>query len=102
MLRIDYGCPDTCIWNSDLYFEEEFEMQWLQNPLNLRILREIDHAVPCAFGMQDIDILLIKKHVFCWQHPCFFGMQSAVSENWLESQTSCFCRKPQGRTRQLQ
>lgn len=55
MLRIDYGCPDTCIWNSDLYFEEEFEMQWLQNPLNLRILREIDHAVPCAFGMQDID-----------------------------------------------
>ena len=31
MLRIDYGCPDTCIWNSDLYFEEEFEMQWLHS-----------------------------------------------------------------------
>ena len=55
MLRIECGCPDTCIWDSDLYFEEEFELQWLQNPLNLRILREIDHAVPCAFGMQDID-----------------------------------------------
>lgn len=44
MLKIGYGCPDDICFYIDDEFEEEFELDWLDNDVCKRILKEIDHC----------------------------------------------------------
>ena len=54
ILKITYGESDECLTHIDMEFDGQFEYSWLNDPMNIRILREIDNAEMCSFGIRDI------------------------------------------------
>ncbi len=55
MLKIGYGCPDDIYFYIDLEFDTLFRMEWLEDEMNQRILREVDHCIYNGFRMQDLE-----------------------------------------------
>ncbi|MDE6889537.1 MAG: hypothetical protein K2P45_12995 [Eubacterium sp.] len=55
MLKIGYGCPDDIYFYIDLEFDTLFRMEWLEDEMNKRILREVDHCIYNGFRMQDLE-----------------------------------------------
>lgn len=54
-LIIDLCKDQPFLFNVDMEFPELFKPSWLNDAMNLRILREIDNAEVCAFGICDRD-----------------------------------------------
>ena len=54
-LIIDLCKDQPFLFNVDMEFPELFDPSWLDDEMNLRILREIDNAEVCSLGICDID-----------------------------------------------
>ena len=55
MLKIGYGCPEDIYFYIDLEFDTLFSMEWLDNTMNQKILKEVDHCVFNGYRMQDLE-----------------------------------------------
>ena len=55
MLFIDYGCPEHIYYYVDNVFDDLYESSWMKNPLNIRILNEIDNCHLEFDGLHDND-----------------------------------------------
>ena len=55
MLKIGYGCPEDIYFYIDLEFDTLFTMEWLEDEMNQKILREVDHCVFNGYRMQDLE-----------------------------------------------
>ena len=56
MLKIGYGHPEGIYFFIDSEFEELFEIEWLNDPFNQRVLRDIDGCFYNGVAMQDIKL----------------------------------------------
>lgn len=56
MLKIGYGHPDDIYFFIDSEFEELFEMEWLNDPFNQRVLHDVDGCFYNGIAMQDIKL----------------------------------------------
>lgn len=56
MLKIGYGHPEGIYFFIDSEFEELFEMEWLNDPFNQRVLHDIDGCFYNGVAMQDIKL----------------------------------------------
>ena len=54
MLKIGYGHPKDIYFYIDSEFEEMFELSWLDDPFNKRILQEIDNCKYNGVAMEDL------------------------------------------------
>lgn len=55
MPKIGYGCPDDIYFYIALEFDTLFSMEWLDDEMNQKILREVDHCEFNGFRMQDLE-----------------------------------------------
>ena len=56
MLKIGYGHPEGIYFFIDSEFEELIEIEWLNDPFNQRVLRDIDGCFYNGVAMQDIKL----------------------------------------------
>lgn len=56
MLKIGYGHPEDIYFFIDSEFEELFEMEWLNDPFNQRVLHDVDGCFYNGTAMQDIEL----------------------------------------------
>ena len=54
MLRIGYGCPEDIYFYIDLEFDTLFCMEWLDDEINKRILKEVDNCEFNGVRLQDL------------------------------------------------
>ena len=52
MLKIGYGHPEGIYFFIDSEFEELIEIEWLNDPFNQRVLRDIDGCFYNGVAMQ--------------------------------------------------
>lgn len=56
MLKIGYGHPDDIYFFIDSEFDELFELNWLNDEFNQRVLHDVDNCFYNGVAMQDIEL----------------------------------------------